>query len=973
MKKKIKSLLTMLCSLVMAGSCGLFAACQPAAENPGTENPGQNTPENPDDGGDDQEKTITSIHLVSSKTEYMRNDVLDTSALTVTAQYSDGDFGSIAVSEGKITLSAGDNDTLTLTESGQVTVTFTYGSFSDSVEINVSANALAKFEAEEAQLVAGSKGMPTVIEEVAGHMCAGNLSQNIGAAVVYNIWAESAGTAVLTASIGTAYNKEFTYHFRTEVNGSVYNTDAVVKGSGWTTFVDVELGEVQLTKGLNTISFNIYDNGDLGRSGNLDYITLESSVALDWATDEQISYGRLSVADITLTGVNDTAEIVPVFSGENTYPVEYTFEGNNIKIENGVVTSLVEETETVVTAKTEHHEVTFVVKVEGEYGDLVIGDVTIAEGGTVELKPQFTNQDYASEITYTFSEDGIVSIADGVLTALKTGIVTVTAKTEHHETTFTVKVYDPTYYETYRFEAENGTLVEGTKIPETESSGTGTAVGNLNGNVGGGVTFTVYAGEACEATLSVNIGTPYPGDFSQLFDVFINEEPYATSAVCEKGNWAVFQDVVIGTVSLKKGANTISLIVNAQNGNRAGNLDYIELSTYETLAASEDALAMGRLVMADIVIPEGNGTATLAPVFTNPDYASETVTYTFEGENIKIENGVVTGLVENTVTTVTAATEHFSTTFTVTVQAKYGTLEIEDITLSGNLGEGSSKTIAPVFSKDEYPIEYTFEGNNIKIENGVVTGLVEGTTTVVTAKTEHHEVTFTVTVGYTYGTLDIDDVTVKMGQTATINAVFSDETYASEISYKLSEEGIITIADGVITPIKVGTVTVTATTEHHEVTFTVTVESESYTLRLEAEDAAMSEGLKTESAGTGTTVGGLNGASAVGKYVEFTVYAEKDGTANLVISVGTPYGNQVITNLFTITVNGTEITTQSTASGSTWTKFVTVDLGEVQLKAGENKIRITLNELDSSHGGNIDYIELESTVPLAKEQAAGAQ
>ena len=76
----------------------------------------------------------------------------------------------------------------------------------------------------------------------------------------------------------------------------------------------------------------------------------------------------------------------------------------------------------------------------------------------------------------------------------------------------------------------------------------------------------------------------------------------------------------------------------------------------------------------------------------------------------------------------------------------YGTLIIKDIEISF-LNE---MIINPIFSKEEYTEElnYSFEGNNISIVDGVVKGLVAGTNTKVIAKSEHFSTSFNVKVNY---------------------------------------------------------------------------------------------------------------------------------------------------------------------------------------------------------------------------------
>lgn len=160
----------------------------------------------------------------------------------------------------------------------------------------------------------------------------------------------------------------------------------------------------------------------------------------------------------------------------------------------------------------------------------------------------------------------------------------------------------------------------------------------------------------------------------------------------------------------------------------------------------------GTLSIEDIRVEKGKS-EVITPEFSIADKAEE-ITYTFEGNNISIANGKVSGLIENTETVVTAKTEHHETTFKVTVWIDYGTLTIADV----NIVFGSETLPIPVFSKEEHEaeIEYTFEGNNISIIDGVIKGLVPDTTTEVTAKTEHHETKFKVNVSYVDGTLKND-------------------------------------------------------------------------------------------------------------------------------------------------------------------------------------------------------------------------
>lgn len=130
----------------------------------------------------------------------------------------------------------------------------------------------------------------------------------------------------------------------------------------------------------------------------------------------------------------------------------------------------------------------------------------------------------------------------------------------------------------------------------------------------------------------------------------------------------------------------------------------------------------------------------------------------------------------------------------------YGTLSIADVE---NLKIGETREISAVFSNEEYAsaIEYEFKGNAIKIEEGKVTALSGGRTVPVTAKTKHHETTFTVktsTERYDNGTLTIENIeNLPVGQRIKINAVFTPSGVYEPISYTF-EGNDIEISNGYV-------------------------------------------------------------------------------------------------------------------------------------------------------------------------------
>ena len=201
-------------------------------------------------------------------------------------------------------------------------------------------------------------------------------------------------------------------------------------------------------------------------------------------------------------------------------------------------------------------------------------------------------------------------------------------------------------------------------------------------------------------------------------------------------------------------------------------------------ACGEKKTDYGTLTIEDITLTEGEQTNVVYE-FSIPEHADE-ISYEFEGTDIEIENDVVTAIKGGAVVTVTAKTEHHETTFTVTTLVDYGTLTIEDVTVE----VGETVALSPQFSHPAKAedIKYEFEGNDIKIDGGYVTALVGGKTVEVTAKTEHHETTFTVTTLVDYGALYIEDVFAWVDYPASeFTAEFEYPEYAEDLVYSYDE------------------------------------------------------------------------------------------------------------------------------------------------------------------------------------------
>ena len=168
-----------------------------------------------------------------------------------------------------------------------------------------------------------------------------------------------------------------------------------------------------------------------------------------------------------------------------------------------------------------------------------------------------------------------------------------------------------------------------------------------------------------------------------------------------------------------------------------------ELETSFNVSVTE----RGNLIVGNIELEEGE-TKKIKANITSKELECE-VNYTFSGNNIEIIDGEVKGLVQGTVTVVTASTPYHTTAFTVTVKEDVGTM-----TLKGPdkiFANYPGKPIEISFSNPKFETEVFYSASvaGVYVENGVVyaKGNFDGDTKVtVTARSEHHKATFDLTV-----------------------------------------------------------------------------------------------------------------------------------------------------------------------------------------------------------------------------------
>lgn len=130
------------------------------------------------------------------------------------------------------------------------------------------------------------------------------------------------------------------------------------------------------------------------------------------------------------------------------------------------------------------------------------------------------------------------------------------------------------------------------------------------------------------------------------------------------------------------------------------------------------------------------------------------------------------------------------------------------------------------------------------------------------------------------------------------------------------------------------------------------------TYRFEAEDAALAGGCQVTEIEGVACVGEFINNNTTPHTVTFTVYAEADTTADLLICLTADSVDRNLSDLAGITVNGVTVNVPYKvvryADPRTWADWREIDVCEIQLNEGENTLVFT----GGYPGANFDYIEL---------------
>lgn len=454
-------------------------------------------------------------------------------------------------------------------------------------------------------------------------------------------------------------------------------------------------------------------------------------------------------------------------------------------------------------------------------------------------------------VTWTSNNASVATVNDGVVTAVSAGAASITATAGGKTASCTVIVKDAVIEVTSVTldrtslsleEGQTATLVA-TVSPEDATDKTVTwsssdpsvaivADGIVAAVAEGTVTITATAGDktatcsvtvtkkdiaVTSVTLNKNSIELAKGESETLVATVLPE-----NATDKTVTWTT-SDATVATVDQTGKVTAVgggSATITAKAGDK-------QAACTVTVNVPVESITLDQTSMT---LEEGKTAALTATV--NPEDATDkTVTWNSSNTAVAtVNNGVVTAVAEGSAT-ITASAGDKSATCTVVVKKQV--IEVTSVTLnksSLSLTKGQTETLrATVAPNNATDKTVTWSSNSPDVatvnQNGQVTA-VGGGSAVIKAKAGNKEATCVVLVSVPVESisLDITSITLEEGQSITLTAtVTPDDANDKDVTWISSKPSVARVDDGLVTALREGTTTITATAGGMSVTCTVKV------------------------------------------------------------------------------------------------------------------------------------------------------
>ncbi len=559
-----------------------------------------------------------------------------------------------------------------------------------------------------------------------------------------------------------------------------------------------------------------------------------SSVSLNTATIEMIEGETFS---LVATVLPKDAEYDGVMWASSNASVA--------SVNSGTVTAVKEGTATI-TASAGGKSSTCTVKVSAKV--VTVTSITLdktslsMQVGETETITATVNPDNATDksVTWGSSDVSVATVADGRVTAKKSGEATITAKSgsciAECKVTITVST------ETVTLDKTTLSLAVGESVQLTATvkpddatdknvswtSSDESVVKVDNGKVSalkfGKATITAKCGgKAAECAVTVTVPTGSVTLDKTTLSLAVGESVQLTATVKP-------DDATDKNVSWTSSDESIAKVDNGKvTAIRAGKATITAKCGGKTAeCAVTVTVPTGSVTLDKTTLTLAVGETAQLTATVNPDDATDkNVAWASSDESVaKVANGKVTA-VKAGKATITAKCGGKTAECAVTVTVPTGSVNLDKTALSLAVGETVqlTATVKPDDATDKNVAWTSSDESVAKVDNGKVTAVKSGKA-MITAKCggKTAECVVTVTVPVSSITLDKTALSLAVGESTTLTAtVKPDDATDKNVAWYSSDESIAKVDNGRVTALKIGSATVTSTLASFSVSCKVTV------------------------------------------------------------------------------------------------------------------------------------------------------
>ncbi|MBD3921360.1 Ig-like domain-containing protein [Paenibacillus sp. PR3] len=647
---------------------------------------------------------------------------------------------------------------------------------------------------------------------------------------------------------------------------------------------------------------------------------------------------------------------------------------------NGIVTPVGPGTATITVTtadggKTAACTVTVVTRVTGVTVSPTTLDLKVG-GPTGTITPAVSPASATNKgITWSSDNTGVATVANGVVTAISNGTAHITATTVDGGFTAisTVNVTTPV----------TGVTLDKSTLNLIKGGAASTLTETVNPSTASNKGVTWVSANPSVATVTNGVVTPV-GAGTTIITVTTNDGGFTamstvtvktavTGVMLDQSKLQLYKGGATGTLTAtvnpldatdqnltwSSDDTNVATVVNGVVTAVGDGTAHITVTTVDGGYAATSEVTVTTPVTgvtldhSTLHLFTGGADETLVATINPSDASNKAVTWSSDDTNVAtVVNGVVTPIGVGTANiTVTTADGGFAATSVVTVTTPVTSVTLDQPTMHLYKGGAPGTLIETVNPSDATDKSVTWSSDNTNVAtvvNGVVTAVGDGTAhiTVTTVDGGYTATsTVTVTTPVTGVTLDQSTLNLFVGGAdetlvATVNPLDATD---SSVTWSSDDANVATVVNGVVTPVGVGTATITVTTVDggFAATSVVTVTKLATGVALDQPTMHLYKG-----GATGTLTATVNPLDATDKSVTWS--SDDTNVATVVNGVVTAVGDG--TAHITVTTVDGGYTATSTVTVTTPVTGVTLDQTTLNLFVGgaDETLVATVNPLDAT-------------------------